>query len=159
MTAVDIIARLRVLDQTVAVAESLTGGLVSAELTRPPGASQVVLAGLVVYTSVAKVRLAGVDDALLRRVGAVHPDVARALASNVRDLMRTDYGIGLTGVAGPAQQDGRPVGEVHLCVIGPLGLMTVSRDFSGLAGRDRVRMAATQAAIDLLDSVSREATR
>lgn len=159
MTAVDIVARLRALDQTVAVAESLTGGLVSAELTRPPGASQVVLAGLVVYTSAAKVRLAGVDDKLLSRVGAVHPDVAQALATNVRELMRTDYGIGLTGVAGPTQQDGRPVGEVHLCVIGPLGLVALSRDFSGSTGRDRVRMAAAQAAIELLDSVSREATR
>ena len=104
---------------TIAVAESLTGGLLVAELVRIPGASAVVLGGVVAYQTALKHTLLGVDDELLAGEGAVHPEVARQMATGVRaalavDGRPADIGLATTGVAGPDEQDGRPVGTVYL---------------------------------------------
>lgn len=103
----------------VAVAESLTGGLVVAELTAVPGASLVVSGGIVAYDTAVKRSLLGVDGALLDREGPVHPEVARQMARGVRDALaidgrRADVGLSTTGVAGPDWQGGRPPGTVFL---------------------------------------------
>ncbi|MFF2275222.1 CinA family protein [Agromyces sp. NPDC058126] len=103
----------------VAVAESLTGGLVAAELTSVPGASAVVSGGIVAYDTAVKRALLGVDDALLDREGPVHPEVARQMARGVRmalavDGRPADLGLATTGVAGPDWQGGRPPGTVYL---------------------------------------------
>ncbi|QGK70917.1 nicotinamide-nucleotide amidohydrolase family protein [Allosaccharopolyspora coralli] len=100
--------------KTVATAESLTSGMVCAALTDVAGASAVVRGGLVVYATDMKATLAGVDPALLRRVGAVHPEVARQLAVGARERCAADVGVGLTGVAGPSPQDGVAPGTVHV---------------------------------------------
>jgi nicotinamide-nucleotide amidase len=144
---------------TVAVAESLTGGLVLASLTEVPGASRVVRGGVVAYATDVKADLVGVDAALLTRVGAVHPDVARALAEGVRDRLGATYGVGTTGVAGPDQQDGRPVGEVHIAVAGPDGTVVQTLGGGLSATRGAVRQAAVAAALGLLDAVVRESGR
>jgi PncC family amidohydrolase len=86
---------------TVAVAESLTGGLLTAALTEPAGASKAVRGGLVVYATDLKATLAGVPVPLLHAEGAVSPDVAGALAAGARDRLGATYGLGVTGVAGP----------------------------------------------------------
>ncbi|WP_298226469.1 nicotinamide-nucleotide amidohydrolase family protein [Gryllotalpicola sp.] len=104
---------------TIAVAESLTGGALTAELTRPAGASRVVLGGAVVYATELKHTLAGVDAALLAERGPVDPDVALALARGIRERLAVgtrpaDLGIATTGVAGPDEQDGKPVGLVYI---------------------------------------------
>jgi nicotinamide-nucleotide amidase len=104
---------------TLATAESLTGGLVSAALTDVPGISEVYRGGLVVYATDLKASLAGVPDELLDRVGPVHPDTAAALASGVRERLRATYGLATTGVAGPDPQDGHPAGEVYVAAAGP----------------------------------------
>jgi PncC family amidohydrolase len=145
--------------RTVAVAESLTGGLVLAALTEVPGASRVVRGGVVAYATDVKADLVGVDAALLTRVGAVHPDVARALAEGVRDRLGATYGVGTTGVAGPDQQDGRPVGEVHIAVAGPDGTVVQTLGGGLSATRGAVRQAAVAAALGLLDAVVRESGR
>lgn len=103
----------------VAVAESLTGGLVAAELTSVPGASLVVSGGIVAYDTAVKASLLGVDGALLDREGPVHPEVARQMARGVRaalaiDGRPADVGLATTGVAGPDWQGGRPPGTVFL---------------------------------------------
>lgn len=108
--------RLVEVGRTVAVAESLTGGLVASHLTTAPGTSVTFRGGLVVYSVDAKHDLAGVDRDVLDRLGAVHPDVARQLADGARSRLHADYGVGLTGVAGPGAQDDRPVGEVFVAV-------------------------------------------
>ncbi|MGI8667758.1 MAG: CinA family protein [Jatrophihabitans sp.] len=107
--------------QTVAVAESLTGGLLAAALTDPAGASATFRGGLVVYATDLKASLAGVPAELLARVGAVDAAVAAALARGVRQRLSASWGIGVTGVAGPQPQDGQPVGTVFLAVAGPAG--------------------------------------
>ncbi|MQY02819.1 CinA family nicotinamide mononucleotide deamidase-related protein [Actinomadura macrotermitis] len=108
-------------DATVATAESLTGGLIGAELTRAPGSSVTYAGGVVTYATEQKHRLLGVPAELLEEHGAVHPDVAAAMAAGVRGLLGTTYGIAVTGVAGPEPQDGEPVGTVYIGLAGPDG--------------------------------------
>jgi nicotinamide-nucleotide amidase len=135
--------------ETVAVAESLTGGLLTAVLTGTPGASSVVRGGLVVYATDTKHALAGVDGDLLDQRGAVDPEVAGQLAAGARRAFAATWGIGVTGVAGPKPQDGQPVGTVFCAVAGPDG--RAAEDAAHHSGdRDEVRTAAIQQAIDLL---------
>jgi nicotinamide-nucleotide amidase len=141
-------AHLRSRGATVAVAESLTGGLLTGALTEPGGASSVLRGGLVVYATDLKATLAGVDEALLAERGAVDPEVAGQLASGVRDRLGATFGLGVTGVAGPDQQDGRAVGTVYAAVAGPDG--TVVREFRLTGGRSEIRAGAVTACLDLL---------
>jgi nicotinamide-nucleotide amidase len=124
-SAVDVTARLieslTAEGRTVATAESLTAGALTAELTRPAGASAVVLGGVVVYATELKHVLAGVDAALLAEHGPVHPEVARQLARGVRERLAVagrpaDIGVATTGVAGPDPQGGRDPGTVFVGV-------------------------------------------
>ncbi|SFN12401.1 MULTISPECIES: CinA family nicotinamide mononucleotide deamidase-related protein [Actinomadura] len=111
--------------ETVAAAESLTGGLIGAELTRTPGSSATYGGGVVAYATDVKRRLLGVPGELLAAHGAVHPDVAAAMAAGVRDALGTTYGLAVTGVAGPDPQDGHPVGTVYIGLAGPQESRTV----------------------------------
>lgn len=117
--AADLVARLTAAGQTVAVAESLTGGLVAGALTDAAGASVVVRGGVLAYTTDLKAQVLGVDAALLAQVGPVHADVAEQMAAGVRSLMGATYGLATTGVAGPEKADGKPVGTVYVAVAGP----------------------------------------
>jgi nicotinamide-nucleotide amidase len=119
--AAQLIADLAGRNLTLAVAESLTGGLLTAELVRVPGASAVLCGGVVAYQTPLKHTLLGVDAALLAEHGAVHPEVARQMAMGVRTALTVDgrpadIGVATTGVAGPHEQDGQPVGTVYLGV-------------------------------------------
>jgi nicotinamide-nucleotide amidase len=107
--------------ETLATAESLTGGLVAATIVEIPGVSAVYRGGLVVYATDLKHGLAGVPEDLLAERGPVDPDVALALAAGARERCRADWGIATTGVAGPDAQDGKPVGLVFVAVAGPSG--------------------------------------
>lgn len=136
---------------TVAVAESLTGGLLTAALTDPAGASAVVRGGLVVYATDLKSGLAGVDMQLLAERGAVDPDVAAALAQGARDRLGATFGIGVTGVAGPDPQDGKPVGTVFGSVAGPdVSASAVIGAWTLGGGRAEIRDAAVARCITLL---------
>jgi nicotinamide-nucleotide amidase len=112
--AAEIVDRLTRAGLTIAVAESLTGGLLVAELIAVPGASAVVRGGVVAYATELKAALLGVDPALLAASGPIHAEVARQMASGVRERLGADIGISTTGVAGPDPQDGHPPGEVWL---------------------------------------------
>lgn len=107
--------------QTVAAAESLTGGLVTAELTAAPGASATVRGSVTAYATEVKHEVLGVDGDLLRERGAVDAEVARQMALGVRRVIGSDWGVATTGVAGPEPQDGQPVGLVYVAVAGPGG--------------------------------------
>ena len=112
--ASEVVAALRAHGLSIAVAESLTGGLLVAELISVPGASQVVRGGVVAYATDLKASLLGVDAALLAASGPIHPDVAQQLADGARRHLGADIGIATTGVAGPDPQDGHEPGEVWL---------------------------------------------
>jgi nicotinamide-nucleotide amidase len=136
---------------TVATAESLTGGLVGAALTSVPGASSTYRGGVVAYATPLKTELLSVDAGLLAAKGAVHPQVAEQMAVGVRDRLGATYGLATTGVAGPDEQDGQPVGTLHLAVAGPNGAVLASADLGGgSADRTVIRRLAVVHALDLL---------
>ena len=105
---------LRERNASVAVAESLTGGLIGAELTRLPGSSDFFRGGLVVYTNETKDRVAGIDPKLLEEKGAVSEEVAAALARSAASTFGAELGLSATGIAGPGEQDGKPAGTVFV---------------------------------------------
>jgi nicotinamide-nucleotide amidase len=151
---------VRVLTQqgrTLAVAESLTGGLVVASVVDVPGASAVLRGGVVAYATDLKARLLDVDPGLLAREGAVHADVALAMARGAAARLGADYAVATTGVAGPDPQDGRPVGEVHVAVAGPGSdgpTTVITLALEPALGRAGIRAAAVHEALTLaLDHV------
>ena len=139
---------LRAAAATVAVAESVTGGLLAAALTGLAGSSDVLRGGVVAYATDLKTTLAGVEPAQLAGHGAVAPETALAMAAGARTRLGATYGVSTTGVAGPAEQEGRPVGTVHVAVSGPAGAEVRSLRLVG--DRDRVRLLTVTAALDLL---------
>jgi nicotinamide-nucleotide amidase len=134
---------------TIATAESCTGGLLAGRLTDLAGSSDYVLGGLVVYSNEAKVALAGVDPALIARVGAVSVEVAEALADGARARLGADLGVGITGIAGPGGGTAeKPVGLVCFSVAGPEGRLTRSLQLPG--GRADIRDRSTTVAMHLV---------
>ncbi|GAB3477379.1 CinA family protein [Amycolatopsis cihanbeyliensis] len=151
MTGIDaraVVTTLTSRGESVAAAESLTAGLVCATLAEVPGASAVLRGGLVVYATELKVSLAGVDPALLAERGAVHPEVAAQLAAGARRICGADWGLGLTGVAGPDPQDGIDPGTAHVGLAGQGVRTTRTLRLSG--DRTSIRVASAAAALDLL---------
>jgi nicotinamide-nucleotide amidase len=141
---------LRAARETIAVAESCTGGLVAARLTERPGSSEVVRGGLVVYSNEAKVALAGVDPALIAAHGAVSQEVAEALADGARERLEADVGVGVTGIAGPGGgTEEKPVGLVWLSVAHRDG-RRVTRSVNLAGGRADIRDRATTIALHLV---------
>lgn len=158
-------AALAATGATVAVAESLTGGLVAAALTDPPGASATFRGGVVVYATDLKHVLADVPLPMLEDPGPVSAPVATALAAGVRTRLGATYGLSSTGVAGPTAQDGQdqvPVGTVYLGLAGPPPAASGSSRSSeptvtvrrlALSGdRAQIRTAAVVGALELLAS-------
>ncbi|MEV3929865.1 MULTISPECIES: CinA family protein [unclassified Streptomyces] len=144
-----VLRRLQERGETLAVAESLTGGLVAAELTSVPGASRAFRGSVTAYATPLKREVLGVDGALLAERGAVDPSVAQAMAAGVRRILGADWGISTTGVAGPEPQDGKPVGTVFLAVSGPGGVQNVT----GLrlnGGRADIRKESVRSLLQLL---------
>ena len=148
MTAPEVVAELVRRGETVATCESLTGGLVAAELTSVPGSSAVVRGGLVTYATDLKTSLAGVAAEVVASHGVVSREVAAAMARGARRACGASWGIGLTGVAGPDPVDGLPPGTVCLAVAGPGGVVSVLERFEG--DRGAVRRASVVAALQLL---------
>ena len=129
---------------TIAVAESLTGGLLVAELIKTPGASAVVRGGIVAYDTRLKHSLLGVDAGLLSLHGPVHPDVARQMAAGVRaaltvDELPADIGISTTGVAGPDPQGGVSVGTVFVAIALGIDIHVIELSLDG--DREAIRSA------------------
>lgn len=140
---------LRRAGATLAAAESCTGGLLSERVTRIPGSSDYFVGGAVTYTNGLKTRLLGVSEELLAAEGAVSEPVARAMAEGARQALGADWGIGITGVAGPGGgSDAKPVGTVHLAVAGPGGTVHHRVRFPG--SRETIRWQATQLALETL---------
>jgi nicotinamide-nucleotide amidase len=137
--------------QTVAVAESLTGGLLGAAITTVPGASVVFRGGVIAYATDLKTALLGVPAALLAERGAVDPEVAGAMAIGVADRLAAAIGVATTGVAGPDPQDGKPPGTVHIAVSAGGGPVVQTLALSG--SRDEIRCGTVERSLRLLWSV------
>jgi nicotinamide-nucleotide amidase len=147
----DLVERLIRSRRSVAVAESLTGGLVMAALTSVPGASATVRGGVVAYATQVKREVLGVDGDLLDSVGAVDGEVAMQMADGVRETIGADFGVATTGVAGPDGQDGKAPGVVFVAVSTPFGRW--HRELLLEGDRDAVRTRSSIAALELLSDV------
>jgi nicotinamide-nucleotide amidase len=154
-----VVARAAARGITIAVAESLTGGLVAETLVRTPGASVVLRLGVVAYATEMKHQVLRVPSDLLDERGPVDPDVAIWMARGVRQLAAIDrgactVGIATTGVAGPGAQDGHAPGEFHIGIEMETTGGLVSHAASHIAPGDReeVRQAALEAALAELDA-------
>jgi len=154
----EIIALLTARGLRIAVAESLTGGLLVSELIRSPGASAVVNGGVVAYNTALKASVLGVDAQLLATNGAVDPEVAAQMAVGVRVALAVngipaDIGISTTGVAGPEPQDGAAVGTVYLGFA--IGEAVTTSAMSLIGDRDSIRSAAVLASLERLTMLLR----
>ena len=148
-----IAAALLARQQTLATAESCTGGLVGAALTGLAGSSAWYLGGVIAYANELKLRLLGVPPDVLAAHGAVSLETARAMAEGARAATGADFAVGITGIAGPTGgTPEKPVGFVYVGVAAPHGTATFKHRFSG--SRADVRHAAAEAALrHLLDSL------
>jgi nicotinamide-nucleotide amidase len=142
-----LVGLLRQRGLTVAAAESLTGGLIGAELTRTPGSSDYFLGSLVCYSTDAKVKVAGVDEEVLQDHGPVSAEVAGALAEGTARAFDADLGVSATGVAGPERQDGAPVGTIF--VGATFHGRTETKHVRGYGDRSNVQRLAVTSALDL----------
>ena len=147
MRADEVIAKLVARAETVATCESLTGGLIGGALTAVPGSSAVVRGGLITYATALKIALAGVDPELIARHGVVSAPVARAMAEGARRVCQANWGIGVTGVAGPGPADGVASGTVWVSVS---GAKTATVRLQAPGDRAAVRSRVVQAGLDLL---------
>ena len=141
--------RLAMTEFTLAVAESCTGGLIAQRLTNVPGSSKYFIEGLVTYSNESKTRLLGVDKKLIKEFGAVSQQVARDMARGVRHKAKTDFGLAVTGIAGP---DGgtaeKPVGLVYIALADDAH--TEHKKLTLPGDRELIRWRASQAALDML---------
>jgi nicotinamide-nucleotide amidase len=140
--------------ETLAVAESLTGGMLAAALTSFPGASAVFRGGVVAYATDLKAAILDVPSDLLARHGAVYPEVAAAMADGVRSRLKASVGAATTGVAGPDPSDGQPVGTVYIAV--SVGRDTAVRALALTGDRHRIRGATVGCVLEMLTEMLRE---
>jgi PncC family amidohydrolase len=148
MQASELIQLLRAQRKTLAVAESLTGGLLLSELISIPGASDVVLGGIVSYSTQSKIDQLGVSQATIDRYGAVSEQTATEMAVGVRVKFKADLAVATTGVAGPDLQEGKPAGSVFIAIATASGTKTAQFNFSG--DRNQIRTASVAAALEFL---------
>ncbi|MBQ7144641.1 MAG: competence/damage-inducible protein A [Oscillospiraceae bacterium] len=144
-----VLERLRALGKTFAAAESCTGGLLAQRVTAIPGASEAFAGGVTVYTNPVKAWL-GVDPETLDRCGAVSAEVAEQLAVRVREKLGADYGLGITGLAGPGTDGVHEVGTVYVALATPDKTEVRPLALGARSDRSRVRALAVNHALDLL---------
>jgi nicotinamide-nucleotide amidase len=151
MTVEEIAARLMAQNKRVSVAEADTCGLIGYMLSTVPGSSKFFPGGVIAYTGGLKQKILGVPDDLYNTKGSVSPEMAIAMARGVRDLTGTDYGISVTGVAGPTGgRSDLPIGTFYVGVVGPSGLEVAERIHTDAGDRDGNKHQAAQATLDLL---------
>jgi len=141
--------RLSMTDFTLAVAESCTGGLIAQRLTSIPGSSKYFREGVVTYSNESKTSLLGVDKKVIKEFGAVSQQVARDMARGVRHKAKTDFGLAVTGIAGPGGgTEDKPVGLVYIALADDAH--TEHKRFVIPGDRELIRWRASQAALDML---------
>ena len=137
-------------NQTLVTAESCTGGMIASALTDIPGASAAIYGGYITYANSAKSRMIQVQPRLIGDYGAVSNQVARAMADGARNTARVDFAVAATGIAGPdGGTEKKPVGLVYVAVSSELATVVIEHRF-GDVGRDGIRKATVDAALDLV---------
>ena len=135
--------------KSLAIAESCTGGLLANRLTNIPGSSLFLKLGLITYSNEAKIKLLKVSEAAIRRHGAVSSQVAIAMAQGARKPLKTDFGIGITGIAGPSGgTKAKPIGLTYIAV--SAGMETLCLECHFMGSRKSIKTQATSQALKLL---------
>jgi nicotinamide-nucleotide amidase len=133
----------------LALAESLTGGLLADAFVQVPGASKALRGSVVAYATDVKHSVLGVEEDLLAQVGPVNPEVALAMAVGAANQLGADVALATTGVAGPDEQDGNPVGTVFIALVTPIGSDVRALQLSG--DRASIRNQAVEEAVSMLE--------
>ena len=134
---------------TLSVAESCTGGLLAQQITSVPGSSGYFIGGIIAYSNSVKERTLGIKKALITKHGAVSSEIALAMANGIRTSLKTDYGIGITGIAGPdGGTKSKPVGLVYIAIAHPDEAICLKCEFVGT--RKQIRQQAVKQTLNLL---------
>ena len=149
---------LREKKMTIATAESCTGGLVSAKITSVSGSSEVISFSMVTYSNEVKIQKLGVKRETVETFGAVSEQTAKEMAERIRLLADSDIGVGVTGVAGPSQSEGKPVGLVFVAVTF-LGKTIVEKLELGNLTRSEIRETAAEKALEIVLKGVTDATK
>ena len=150
-SAAAVLALLRARGETVATAESLTGGRLAALLTSVPGSSETFVGGVVAYATELKTSLLEVPPELVEQHGVVSAECARAMAEGARRVTGATYAVSTTGVAGPGPQDGIPAGTVYVGVSGPATTTAVALELVG--DRETVRERTCHEVLSVLSAI------
>jgi PncC family amidohydrolase len=144
---------LRAAGHTVATAESLTGGRLAVHFTDTPGASETFLGGVVTYATELKASVLDVPSEVIEQDGVVSASCAEAMATGVRKLTGSTFGVSTTGVAGPDEQEGKPAGTVFVGISGPGVLEAVPLHVDGdrTAVQDESCVRALEALVAILE--------
>lgn len=149
--AAEVIARLKTQGQTIATAESCTGGLIAGALTSVSGSSEAVYGGFVTYANEAKIAMVGVPYGMLREFGAVSKEVATAMAEGAMNAAGTHIGVAVTGIAGPKGGSAeKPVGLVYFAVATAEETRNLKKSFDPSWSRDQIRHATVVEALKLV---------
>ena len=150
--AAQVLTAARDRNETIVIAESCTGGLLTSALTEMPGASLIIETGIVAYSYASKTTLLGVKPESLFKDGAVSADVAHQMALGALKASNATLAIAITGVAGPQDSERKPAGTVWFCTASATESATELKEFGAL-GRDNVRNASVEHALVMLLNV------
>lgn len=144
----EILQKLISKNETLAVAESCSGGLLGHRLTNVPGSSLYFLGGVIVYANTSKTKLLGVSESLIKHHGAVSCAVAKRMAENIRKMLKSDFGISITGIAGPGGGTKiKPTGLTYIAIANRKE--TLCQEFHFTGSRLAIKKKATGAALNL----------
>lgn len=149
MNAAKALGLLEAREWKLALAESLTGGLLADAFVQVPGASKALRGSVVAYATDVKHSVLGVEEDLLAQVGPVNPEVALAMAVGAANQLGADVALATTGVAGPDEQDGNAVGTVFIALVTPIGSDVRALQLSG--DRASIRNQAVEEAVSMLE--------
>jgi len=146
-----IINTLQYRKETIAVAESITGGKLAAALTSAPGSSKVFLGGIVAYSIESKSQELGIPKRLINKFGVYSEEIALEMANGVRKKFNSDWSIASTGVAGPGPAEETPAGSIWLVIIGPQATQNIRLSLQG--SREEIRVGAVTSAVATLERI------
>ena len=147
-TIIDI---LRQRKETIAVAESVTGGEIAAKISEVPGASDIFLGGVVAYSIASKIRDLDVSAKIIEEFGVYSETVAAEMARGIRSRFESDWAIGITGVAGPGPDDEVAPGSIWISILGPAGVQNLQLSLTGT--RQQIRNGAVTSALATLERI------
>tara|TARA_Y100001970_G_scaffold258269_1_gene337993 strand:+ start:1710 stop:2978 length:1269 start_codon:yes stop_codon:yes gene_type:complete len=138
-------------NQTISIAESCTGGLLSLSFCQFPGASSIFMGGVVAYSNQQKINLLNVSKSKIEKYGAVSKEIAEEMAIGIKEITQTDWAISVSGIAGPSGGDNnKPVGLVHFCVAGPNIINSSYRKFGDFKTRAEIQNLSVTICLDSL---------